>query len=68
MRKGYKAALTGILNIIDKLITASQGADNRINRSEDNPLVIEWAFENLNTGMECLERLIIGLKHKSCSS
>ena len=46
-RKGYKAAFTGILNIIDRLITASQGADNSINRSEDKNLTMERALEKL---------------------
>ena len=50
-RKGYKAAFTGILNIIDRRITASQGTDNRINRSEDNHLAIKGPLKNLNKDM-----------------
>ena len=38
-RKGFNAAFTEILNIIDRLITASKGADNKVNRSEDNRLL-----------------------------
>ena len=56
-RKGYKAAFTGILNIIDRLITASQGADNRINRSEDNRMAIQRAFEKLELRYEKLQKL-----------
>ena len=65
-RKGYKAAFTGILNIIDRLITASQGADNRINRSEDNRLAIERAFEKLEHRYVMLEKVnhrIISINH-----
>ena len=56
-RKGFRAAFTEILNIIDRLITASQGADNRINRSEDNRLTIQRAFEKLELRYEKLQKL-----------
>ena len=54
-RRGYRAAFTGILNIIDRLITASRGADNRINRSEDNRLAIQELLKNSNIGMKRLK-------------
>ena len=56
-RKGFRAAFTEILNIIDRLITASQGADNRINRSEDNRMAIQRAFEKLELRYEKLQKL-----------
>ena len=56
-RKGLRASLTAILNIIDRLITASKGADNRINRSESNRLAIERAFEKLEQRYDKLDRL-----------
>ena len=56
-RKGFRAAFTEILNIIDRLITASRGTDNRINRSEDNRLAIQRAFEKLEHRYEKLQRL-----------
>ena len=65
-RKGYKAAFTGILNIIERLITTFQGADNRINRSEDNHLAIERAFEKLEHRYVMLEKVnhrIISINH-----
>ena len=37
-RRGFKAAFTQILNVIDKLIQASKGPDNKINKSESNRL------------------------------
>ena len=45
-RRGYKAAFTQILNVIDKLIQASKGPDNKINKSESNRLTLDRAFEN----------------------
>ena len=65
-RNGYKAAFTGILNIIERLITTFQGADNRINRSEDNHLAIERAFEKLEHRYVMLEKVnhrIISINH-----
>ena len=56
-RKGFRAAFTEILNIIDRLITASKGADNRINRSEDNRLALQRAFEKLELRYEKLQKL-----------
>ena len=56
-RKGFRAAFTEILNITDRLITASQGADNRINRSEDNRLTLQRAFEKLELRYEKLQKL-----------
>ena len=56
-RKGFRAAFTGILNIIDRLITASRGADNRINRSEDNRLAIQKAFEKLEQRFDKMEKV-----------
>ena len=56
-RRGLRAAFTEILNIIDRLITASRGADNRINRSEDNRLAIQRAFEKLEQRYEKIQRL-----------
>ena len=56
-RKGFRAAFTEILNITDRLITASQGADNRINRSEDNRLALQRAFEKLELRYEKLQKL-----------
>ena len=44
-RKGLRSTFTEILNIIDRLITASRGADNRINKSEDNKVSLLRAFE-----------------------
>ena len=56
-RKGFRAAFTEILNITDRLITASQGADNRINRSEDNRLALQRALEKLELRYEKLQKL-----------
>ena len=56
-RKGFRAAFTEILNIIDRLITASRGADNRINKSEDNKVSLLRAFEKLEKRYEKLQRL-----------
>ena len=65
-RKGFRSAFTEILNIIDRLITASQGADNRINRSEDNRLAIQRAFEKLELRYEKIQKLnhrILSINH-----
>ena len=51
-RRGFKAAFTQILNVIDKLIQASTGPDNKINKSESNRLAIERAFEKLELRYE----------------
>ena len=56
-RKGFRAAFTEILNIIDRLITDSKGTDNRINRSEDNRLALQRAFEKLELRYEKLQKL-----------
>ena len=56
-RRGFKAAFTQILNVIDKLIQASTGPDNKINKSESNRLAIERAFEKLEQRYEKLERV-----------
>ena len=56
-RRGFKAAFTQILNVIDKLIQASKGPDNKINRSESNRLALERAFEKLEQRFEKLERI-----------
>ena len=56
-RKGFKAAFTEILNIIDRLITASTGADNKVNRSEDNRLAIQRAFEKLELRYEKVQKI-----------
>ena len=59
-RKGFRAAFTEILNIIDRLITASRGADNRVNKSEDNKVSLLRAFEKLEKRYEKLQRLNSG--------
>ena len=56
-RRGFKAAFTQILNIIDKLIQASKGADGKINKSESNRLALERAFEKLEQRFEKLEKI-----------
>ena len=56
-RRGFKAAFTQILNVIDKLIQASSGPDNKINKSESNRLAIERAFEKLELRYEKLEKV-----------
>ena len=56
-RRGFKAAFTQILNVIDKLIQASTGPDNKINKSESNRLAIERAFEKLELRYEKLEKV-----------
>ena len=56
-RPGFKAAFTQILNVIDKLIQASTGPDNKINKSESNRLAIERAFEKLELRYEKLEKV-----------
>ena len=56
-RRGFKAAFTQILNVIDKLIQASKGPDNKINKSESNRLALERAFEKLEQRFEKLERI-----------
>ena len=56
-RQGFKAAFTQIRNVIDKLIQASTGPDNKINKSESNRLAIERAFEKLELRYEKLEKV-----------
>ena len=56
-RKGLRSTFTEILNIIDRLITASRGADNRINKSEDNKVSLLRAFEKLEKRYDKLQRL-----------
>ena len=56
-RRGFKAAFTQIRNVIDKLIQASTGPDNKINKSESNRLAIERAFEKLELRYEKLEKV-----------
>ena len=56
-RRGLRAAFTQILNVIDKLIQASKGPDNKINKSESNRLTIERAFEKLEQRYEKLEKV-----------
>ena len=56
-RRGYKAAFTQILNVIDKLIQASKGPDNKINKSESNRLTLDRAFEKLEQRYEKLEKV-----------
>ena len=56
-RRGFKAAFTQILNVIDKLMQASTGPDNKINKSESNRLTIERAFEKLEQRYEKLEKV-----------
>ena len=56
-RRGFKAAFTQILNVIDKLIQASKGPDNKIDRSESNRLALERAFEKLEQRFEKLEKV-----------
>ena len=46
-RRGLKAAFTEYINIVDRLMKASQGDENRINKSEDNRIAIQRAFEKL---------------------
>ena len=46
-RRGFKAAFTQILNVIDKLIQSSKGPNDRVNKSESNRLALERAFEKL---------------------
>ena len=54
-RRGFKAAFTQILNIIDRLIQASKGPDNKIDKSESKRLALERAFEKLEQRYEKLE-------------
>ena len=56
-RRGFKAAFTQILNVIDKLIQASKGPDNKINKSESNRLTLDRAFEKLEQRYEKLEKV-----------
>ena len=56
-RRGFKAAFTQILNIIDRLIQASKGPDNKIDKSESNRLALERAFEKLEQRYEKLEKV-----------
>ena len=56
-RRGFKAAFTQILNVVDKLIQASLGPNNKINRSESNRLTIERAFDKLEQRYEKLEKV-----------
>ena len=46
-----------ILNVIDKLIQASKGPHNKIDRSESNRLALERAFEKLEQRFEKLEKV-----------
>ena len=53
----FKAAFTQILNAIDKLIQASKGPDDNINKSESNHLALERAFEKLEQRFKKLEQI-----------
>ena len=39
-KRGYKAAFTQILNVIDRLIQAAKGAANKIDKSEGTLLAL----------------------------
>ena len=56
-RRGFKAAFTQILNVIDKLIQSSKGPNDRVNKSESNRLALERAFEKLEQRYEKLEKV-----------
>ena len=56
-RRGLKAAFTEYINIVDRLMKASQGDENRINKSEDNRIAIQRAFEKLELRYEKLQKL-----------
>ena len=56
-RRGLRAAFTQILNVIDKLIQASLGPKDKINKSESNRLSIERAFDKLEQRYEKLEKV-----------
>ena len=56
-RRGFKAAFTQILNVIDKLIQSSKGPNDRVNKSESNQLALERAFEKLEQRYEKLEKV-----------
>ena len=56
-KRGYKAAFTQILNVIDRLIQAAKGADNKIDKSEGTRLALERAFEKLEHRYEKLEKV-----------
>ena len=56
-KRGYKAAFTQILNVIDRLIQAAKGTDNKIDKSEGTRLALERAFEKLEHRYEKLEKV-----------
>ena len=56
-KRGYKAAFTQILNVIDRLTQAAKGADNKIDKSEGTRLALERAFEKLEHRYEKLEKV-----------
>ena len=56
-KRGYKAAFTQILNVIDRLIQSAKGADNKIDKSESTRLALERAFEKLEQRYEKLEKV-----------
>ena len=55
-RKGLRAALTEICNVIDTLIDSSYGADDKVDRSEGNRLALQRASEKLEARYEKLQR------------
>ena len=54
-RKGLKAAFKEYINIVDRLMKASLGDENRINKNEDNRIAIQHAFEKLKLRYDKLQ-------------
>ena len=40
-RRGFRAAFTEIINVIDRLVASSRGPDNKVDKSKDKRLEIQ---------------------------
>ena len=56
-RKGFRAALTEINNVIDMLIESSYGAEDKVDRSEGKRSALQRASEKLEVRYEKIQRL-----------
>ena len=56
-RRGFRAAFTEIINVIDRLVASSRGPDNKVYKSEDKRLAIQRHSLQLDKRYEKLQKL-----------
>ena len=56
-RRGFRAAFTEIINVIDRLVASSRGPDNKVDKSEDKRLAIQRHSLQLDKRYEKLQKL-----------